>query len=105
VAAWVERTPWVEFLAGTPALRSPTSVCLAITDPAFTALSEDGQQAFVKDLTKLLADERAAYDVQSYRDAPAGLRIWCGATVETGDVEALLPWLDWAFARTRQRLR
>jgi phosphoserine aminotransferase len=105
VAAWVERTPWVEFLAGTPASRSPTSVCLAITDPAFTALSEDGQQAFVKDLTKLLADERAAYDVQSYRDAPAGLRIWCGATVETGDVEALLPWLDWAFARTRQRLR
>src|SRR5215212_2733712 len=105
VAAWVERTPWVEFLARTPALRSPTSVCLAITDPAFTALSDDGQQAFVKDLTKLLADERAAYDIQSYRDAPAGLRIWCGATVETDDVEALLPWLDWAFARTRQRLR
>jgi phosphoserine aminotransferase len=105
VAAWVERTPWVEFLAGTPASRSPTSVCLAITDPAFTALSEDGQQAFVKDLTKLLADERAAYDIQSYRDAPAGLRIWCGATVETDDVEALLPWLDWAFTRTRQRLR
>src|SRR3954469_19789788 len=104
VAAWVERTPWVEFLAGTPALRSPTSVCLAITDPAFTALSEDGQQAFVKDLTKLLADECAAYDIQSYRDAPAGLRIWCGATVETDDVEALLPWLDWAFAQTRQRL-
>src|SRR3954447_5364998 len=104
MAAWVERTPWVEFLARSPALRSPTSVCLALTDPAFTALSDDGQQAFVKDLTKLLADERAAYDIQSYRDAPAGLRIWCGATVESDGAEALPPWLDWPFAQTRQRL-
>ena len=75
VAGWVERTPWAGFLARDPAVRSPTSVCLAITDPAFTALGEDGQQAFVKDLTKLLADERVAYDIQSYRDAPAGLRL------------------------------
>jgi phosphoserine aminotransferase len=104
IAAWVERTPWVEFLAKQPELRSPTSVCLAITDPAFTALAEDGQQGFVKDLAKLLAEEGVAHDIQSYRDAPAGLRIWCGATVETDDIEALLPWLDWAFARTRGRL-
>src|SRR5262245_21368925 len=86
MAGWVERTPWAGFLARDPAVRSPTSVCLAITDRAFTALGEDGQQAFVKDLTKLLADERVAYDIQSYRDAPAGLRIWCGATIETDDV-------------------
>ena len=104
MTGWVERTPWVEFLARRPELRSPTSVCLAITDAAFTSLPEDGQQAFVKDLAKPLADERVAYDIQSYRDAPAGLRIWCGATIETDDVEALLPWLDWAFAETKRRL-
>lgn len=102
--AWVERTPWVEFLARATAIRSPTSVCLAITDPAFAALPEDGQQRFVKDLTGLLAEQKVAYDIASYRDAPAGLRIWCGATIETADVEALLPWLDWAFAETKRRL-
>jgi phosphoserine aminotransferase len=103
VTAWVERSAWAGFLATTPATRSPTSVCLAIRDHGFAALSEDGQQAFVKDLTGLLAEQKVAYDIQSYRDAPAGLRIWCGATVETTDVEALLPWLDWAFAETRAR--
>lgn len=102
--AWVARTPWVEFLARRPEIRSPTSVCLAIADPAFTALDAAGQQAFVKDMTKLLAEQKVAYDIQSYRDAPAGLRLWCGATVETSDLEALLPWLDWAFAETRRRL-
>jgi phosphoserine aminotransferase len=101
---WVERTPWVDFLARRPEIRSPTSVCLAITDPAFTVLAEDRQQGFVKDMTKLLAEQKVAYDIASYRDAPAGLRLWCGATVETSDVEALLPWLDWAFAQTRHRL-
>mgnify|MGYP002713702596 CR=1 FL=1 len=104
VEAWVAQTSWVEFLARRPEIRSPTSVCLAITDPAFTALAEDRQQGFVKDMTKLLAEQKVAYDIASYRDAPAGLRLWCGATVETSDVEALVPWLDWAFAQTRQRL-
>lgn len=104
IEGWVERTAWVEFLARRPDIRSPTSVCLAIVDPAFTALPESGQQTFVKDMTKLLAEQKVAYDIASYRDAPAGLRIWCGATVEASDVEALLPWLDWAFAETKQRL-
>jgi phosphoserine aminotransferase len=104
VEAWVESAGWPGFLAARPEIRSPTSVCLTITDPAFTALPEKAQAAFVKDLTRLLAEERVAYDIASYRDAPAGLRLWCGATVETTDVEALLPWLDWAFATTRARL-
>ena len=104
VEAWVEGAGWPRFLAARPEIRSPTSVCLTITDPAFTALPEKAQAAFVKDLTRLLAEERVAYDIASYRDAPAGLRLWCGATVETADVEALLPWLDWAFATTRARL-
>jgi phosphoserine aminotransferase len=104
MSSWVERSDWAAFLARRPEIRSPTSVCLAIVDKAFTALAEPGLQAFVKDMTKLLAEQRVAYDIQSYRDAPAGLRIWCGATVETADVEVLLPWLDWAFAETRARL-
>jgi phosphoserine aminotransferase len=102
--AWVARTPWVDFLAKRKEIRSPTSVCLAIVDPAFAALDAKGRQGFVKDMTKLLAEQKVAYDIQGYRDAPAGLRLWCGATVETSDLEALLPWLDWAFAETRQRL-
>ena len=102
VEAWVERSGWATFLAKRKPIRSATSVCLGIADPVFTALDDAGQQAFVKELTKLLAEQKVAYDIQSYRDAPAGLRIWCGATVETADVEALLPWLDWAFAETRR---
>jgi phosphoserine aminotransferase len=101
---WVERSSWAAFLARRKETRSPTSVCLAIADDAFAALDPPGQQAFVKEATRLLAEERVAFDIQSYRDAPAGLRIWCGATVETADVEALLPWLDWAFAATKRRL-
>ena len=101
---WVEKTPWVEFLAKEPAIRSSTSVCLAIVDPAFMALDDAGRQGFVKDMTRLLSEAKVAYDIQSYRDAPAGLRIWCGATVETSDLEALISWLAWAFAETKSRL-
>ncbi len=104
VAAWVERTPWVDFLAADPALRSPTSICLKIVDPGIARLDEIAQNAFVKDLCGRLAGEGVAYDIASYRDAPPGLRLWGGATVETSDLEALVPWLDWAFAEAKQPL-
>ncbi len=94
---WVDATPWVENLVADPAARSNTSVCLKIVDPAIAALDDDAQKAFVKSMVKLLETEAAAYDINGYRDAPAGLRIWCGATVDTADVAALTPWLDWAF--------
>ncbi len=98
IADWAARTDWVDFLARDPATRSNTSVCLRIVDPAVTALSADKQAAFAKKITALLEKEKIAYDIDSYRDAPTGLRIWCGATVETSDVKALTAWLDWAFA-------
>ncbi len=98
LADWVAKTPWVEFLAETAAIRSNTSVCLKVVDPRVTGLSEDAQADFAKKLAAVLEKEGAALDVGGYRDAPPGLRIWCGATVETSDVEALTPWLDWAFA-------
>ena len=101
IAAWVERTPWVDFLAEDPATRSCTSICLKFADPSLAAAPEDAQQTFVKSMTALLEDEGVAYDIGSYRDAPPGLRIWGGATVETADIEALLPWLDWAFSACR----
>lgn len=100
MAAWVERTPWVAFLAERPDIRSNTSICLKIVDPAYTALAEADQAAKAKKLADLLDKEGVAYDIASYRDAPPGLRIWGGATVETSDIEALLPWLDWAYAQT-----
>ena len=99
VAAWVERTPWIGFLAADPAMRSCTSICLRITAPWFTALDRDGQAGAAKRLASLLEAEGVAHDVASYRDAPPGLRIWGGATVETSDIEALLPWVEWAYAR------
>ncbi|PJN95762.1 phosphoserine aminotransferase, partial [Amaricoccus sp. HAR-UPW-R2A-40] len=99
--AWVDRTPWIENLAADPAVRSNTSVCLRIVDPQIAALDEAAQRDFVKKLTKLLETEGAALDIGGYRDAPPGLRLWCGSTVDTADVEALLPWLDWAFAAAR----
>ncbi len=99
VAAWVARTPWVDFLAADPATRSCTSICLRITAPWFAALDADGQAKAAKRLAGLLDKEGVAYDVASYRDAPPGLRIWGGATVETADVAALLPWIEWAYAR------
>ena len=97
LAAWVARTDWIDFLAVDPTTRSNTSVCLKIVDPQITALDDKGQAAFAKALTARLDAEGVAYDIGSYRDAPPGLRIWCGATVETSDVEALTAWLDWAF--------
>jgi phosphoserine aminotransferase len=99
VAAWVEKTEWAEFLARDPATRSNTSVCLALTGPRLDALDADARAALPKQIARLLADEGVAYDVAGYRDAPPGLRIWCGATVDTVDVETLLPWLEWAFER------
>lgn len=95
--AWVARTDWIDWLAEDPATRSTTSVCLKIVDPRVTALDEAGRQALVKRMKRLLEAEGAAFDVESHRNAPAGLRVWCGCTVETADVEALTPWLDWAF--------
>ncbi len=97
LAEWVGRTPWVDFLAADPATRSNTSVCLKVVDARVAALSADAQADFAKTLASLLEKEGAALDVGGYRDAPPGLRIWCGATVETADLEALTPWLDWAF--------
>lgn len=95
--AWVERTPWIEFLANRPETRSTTSVCLKIVDPRVAGLDEAGRYAFVMRMKALLEAQGAAFDVESYRKAPAGLRLWCGPTVETADVEAVTPWLDWAF--------
>jgi phosphoserine aminotransferase len=105
IADWVARTPAVEFLASKEETRSNTSVCLRFADPAVANLDDAGQQAFVKGFVALLEAEKVAYDIASYRDAPPGLRIWCGATVEASDVEALIPWLDWAFATQKAALK
>jgi phosphoserine aminotransferase len=94
---WVARTDWIEPLAVDPATRSTTSVCLKIVDPRVTALDEAGRYAFVRRMKTLLEAEGAAFDVESHRNAPAGLRLWCGCTVETEDVVAATPWLEWAF--------
>ena len=104
IADWVERTPWIDFLARVPETRSNTSVCLKVIDPAVAALPADGQAAFAKAIAGLLEKEKVAFDIGSYRDAPPGLRIWCGATVEADDVEALTRWLDYAFALEKGRL-
>ena len=102
--AWVEKTSWVAFLAEDRAIRSNTSVCLKVVDPRVTGLAEAAQADFAKKLASVLEKEGAALDVAGYRDAPPGLRIWCGATVDTSDVEALTPWLDWAFATVASEL-
>jgi phosphoserine aminotransferase len=104
LADWVARTPWVEFLAREPALRSNTSVCLKVVDPAIMSLSADAQSAFAKALAGAIEKEGAGCDLGHYRDAPPGLRIWCGATIEASDVEILTQWLDWAFAKTKDAL-
>jgi phosphoserine aminotransferase len=104
IAEWVARTRWVDFLAKDAAIRSNTSVCLQIVDPAVTALPADGQAAFAKGMAAALEKEGVAFDIAYYRDAPPGLRIWCGATVEASDVEALMPWLDWAYTQAKASL-
>jgi phosphoserine aminotransferase len=96
---WVQATSWIEHLARDPATRSTTSVCLKFADTV--VLDTEARTALVKRMASLLEAEGAAFDVASYRDAPPGLRIWCGATVETDDIVALGPWLDWAFHETR----
>ena len=101
IADWAARTPWVDFLATSSDIRSNTSVCLKIVDPEITAKSADDQAAFVKKLPALLEKEQVAYDIDGYRDAPPGLRVWCGATVEASDVAALTEWLDWAFSTAK----
>jgi phosphoserine aminotransferase len=104
LAAWVERTPWVDFLAADPATRSNTGVCLKVVDERVTSLPEAGQAEFAKNLAAVLEKEGVALDAASYRSAPPGLRIWCGATVEASDLAALTPWLDWAFAACMEQL-
>ncbi|MCK9908277.1 phosphoserine transaminase [Microbacteriaceae bacterium K1510] len=104
LADWAAKTAWVDFLAVSADIRSNTSVCLKVVDPAITGLSDDAQAAFAKQLASLVEKEGAGLDIGHYRDAPPGLRIWCGATVEKADVEALTPWLDWAFAEAKAAL-
>ncbi len=101
---WVNKTNWIDFLAKDPATRSNTSVCLSIIDEKVCALAPDEQAVFAKNLVAKLDAEGAAYDIGSYRDAPPGLRIWCGSTIETSDVEKLTPWLDWAFSQQLSQL-
>ena len=101
---WADRSGWIANLVPEPGRRSNTSVCLRVTEPAVAALDEAAQAAFCKRMVALLEAEEAAFDIGGYRDAPPGLRIWCGATVETADIEALTPWLDWAFATAKAEL-
>ncbi len=104
IADWVAQTDWVDFLCTDAACRSNTSVCLRITDPVITAMDKAEQAAFVKRMVARLEREGAAFDIGAYRDAPPGLRIWAGSTVEASDMAALMPWLDWAFATEKAAL-
>jgi len=104
LADWAAKTPWIDFLAEDPATRSNTSVCLKVVAPEITALADEAQADFAKRLAALLEREGVALDIGGYRDAPPGLRIWCGATVDTDDLRALTPWLDWAFATLEAEL-
>ena len=102
---WAAQSAWVDFLVSDPSSRSSTSICLKIVDPELTSQSESDQRGFVKSMVGLLGNEQVAHDIAAYRDAPPGLRIWGGSTVETSDVEALLPWLDWAFTESKSEWR
>ncbi len=104
IADWVSRATWIDFLARDPAIRSNTSVCLKVVDPAVSRLAPEAQAAFVKGIAAALDKEGVAFDIDAYRDAPPGLRIWCGSTVERADVEALTLWLDWAYAKAKDAL-
>ncbi|MBK3399153.1 MULTISPECIES: phosphoserine transaminase [Methylobacterium] len=104
IADWVARTPWIANLAEDPATASNTSVCLVVGDPDVVGRGPEAVAAVAKGITTALEREGVALDIGSYRDAPPGLRIWCGATVEASDLEALTPWLDWAFAQEKTRL-
>jgi phosphoserine aminotransferase len=105
LADWVDKTDWIDFLAAVPKSRSNTSVCLVITDPAVKKLDADGQAAFAKAISSALDKAGVAYDIASYRDAPAGLRIWAGATIEASDLKIVTQWLDWAFASQKAALK
>ena len=104
IAEWVDNSDWAAFLAVEPAVRSSTSVCLKIVDPWFQGLDADAQASVPKKIDVLLEAENAAYDIASYRDAPPGLRIWGGATVEASDLQCLTAWLNWAFEETAASL-
>jgi phosphoserine aminotransferase len=104
IAEWVAKTPWIDFVARAPETRSNTSVCLKVIDPEIQALPPAMRDNVPRRMALALDAENVAKDIGSYRDAPPGLRIWTGGTVETSDVEALLPWLDWAFAREKHAL-
>lgn len=103
VEQWVQTTDWVDFLAEVPSTRSCTSICLKIVDPWFTGLDKDRQAEVAKHIATMLDEENVAFDIGAYRDAPPGLRIWGGATVDTNDMRALLPWLDWAWAEIKNK--
>jgi phosphoserine aminotransferase len=104
LSEWVARTPWVDFLVSDPLIRSNTSVCLRVVDARVTSLPEGNQAEFAKNLAALLEKEGVALDAASYRSAPPGLRLWCGATVEQSDLQLLTPWLDWAFFTCLEKL-
>jgi len=101
ISKWVEKSDWAAFLAKDAKVRSSTSICLVVKAPFFAKLTAEDQAAAAKKIASALEKEGVAYDIGAYRDAPSGLRIWGGSTVETADVEALLPWLDWAFAQVK----
>jgi len=102
LADWIAKTAWVDFLAAEAAFRSNTSVCLKIVDPSVAKLPRDARADFIKTMVALLERDGVAYDIGAHRDAPPGLRVWCGTTVERADVEALTPWLDYAFETTKR---
>ena len=104
VANWVKTNDWIDFLAYEPKSRSTTSVCLRLTEPWYTDLSLTDQASVPKKMAALLADQNVAFDITNYRDAPPGLRIWAGATVEREDLVVLMPWLNWAYAQVKSSM-